>query len=193
MPGRVVVLNGASSTGKSSIVRAFCDRRGAAGEFWFHAGLDDVLAKVSHPWIDVGWSVGPGPHAAHGMMIVDTADGPSVRIGPLLRQLIEWYQDGVARMAHGGVDVIVDECVLDDELRDRWAGTLAGLTVRWVAVRCDPAEMSRRERARGDRPNGLAEAQATTVHRGITYDLELDTTHLEPAAAAATLEALIGG
>ncbi len=63
--------------------------------------------------------------------------------------------------------------------------------MRWVAVRCDPAEMARRERARGDRPIGLAAAQATTVHRGIAYDVELDTTDLDPDAAAAMLEALM--
>jgi chloramphenicol 3-O phosphotransferase len=189
--GRVVVLNGASSTGKTSIACSFHDRRASAGEFWFRSGIDDVLSKLTHPWLDVGWPGPPGQWAADGMRIVTSGDDPRVEVGATLRSLLEIYQDGVARTAGAGIDVIVDECMLDAALRDRWVEVLSGIDVRWVAVRCDSDVMRRREAERGDRPVGLAAAQANSVHLGIAYDLEIDTTDITPDAAAAAIDALL--
>ena len=41
-----------------------------------------------------------------------------------------------------------------------------------------------RELARGDRVQGMAAKQAEPVHRGVVYDLEVDTTHTEALACA---------
>ena len=40
---------------------------------------------------------------------------------------------------------------------------------------------------RGDRVHGMARRQAETVHRGIAYDLEVDTSHSTPSQAAAVV------
>jgi len=50
-----------------------------------------------------------------------------------------------------------------------------------------------RERVRGDRAVGMARRQAETVHRGIAYDLVVDTTHATPAQAAAIVVAAVQG
>jgi chloramphenicol 3-O phosphotransferase len=52
---------------------------------------------------------------------------------------------------------------------------LAGLEVLWVGVRCAPGIAAGREIARGDRTGGMAESQASVVHEGVVYDLEVDT------------------
>jgi chloramphenicol 3-O-phosphotransferase len=46
-----------------------------------------------------------------------------------------------------------------------------------------------RELARGDRIVGMAESQAELVHRGIVYDLQVDTTHTEALACAQAIAA----
>jgi chloramphenicol 3-O phosphotransferase len=53
---------------------------------------------------------------------------------------------------------------------------------RWLAF----------ELARGDRIIGMAASQAELVHRGIVYDLQVDTTHTEalPCAQAIAAHAL---
>lgn len=53
------------------------------------------------------------------------------------------------------------------------AAALTGLNVVWVAVHCAPSEAA----ARGDRVTGMAASQADLVHRGVIYDLEVDTTY----------------
>jgi chloramphenicol 3-O phosphotransferase len=79
-------------------------------------------------------------------------------------------------MVSSGVDVILDEVLLDAvEDQYRWDEALGDLPTCWVAVRCDPDTTAGREQARGDRPRGIARQQALSVHRGVRYDIELDT------------------
>lgn len=189
--GRIVILNGASSVGKSSIVEAFRARQADAGAFWWVAGIDDVLSRLGAPWVDVGWPAGPGALAATGMRIVPGEHGLLIEVGPLLRRLLRLYQRSVARVALDGIDVVVDEVVLDHVAWDDWQTHLAGLDVTWVAVRCSSDEMARRELERGDRPVGLAAAQLATVHQVATYALELDTTTTPPSESAVRLEAFL--
>ena len=54
----------------------------------------------------------------------------------------------------------------------------------WVGVRCDSTVAAGRELARGDRIQGMAASQATAVHEGVSYDLEVDTTQTKSLAGA---------
>jgi chloramphenicol 3-O phosphotransferase len=63
--------------------------------------------------------------------------------------------------------------------------------VLWVGVRCDRALAAGREVARGDRVIGQARAQADVVHRGVAYDLEVDTSHAESMECARTIAAQV--
>lgn len=54
----------------------------------------------------------------------------------------------------------------------------------WVGVRCESAVAAAREIARGDRVTGMAASQADVVHRGVFYDLEVDTTRSESMECA---------
>ena len=68
---------------------------------------------------------------------------------------------------------------------------LAGLTVLWVGVRCDPDIAAGREIARGDRVVGMAVSQAEIVHRGVGYDVEVDTSHTESLDCARAIAAYV--
>jgi chloramphenicol 3-O-phosphotransferase len=76
---RVVILNGASSSGKTTLATAFRDQRAVAGDFWFMFGIDDFLAKVPAEWM----SAGPhrGAFAADGVRFDATAIGTTVSVG----------------------------------------------------------------------------------------------------------------
>ena len=145
---RVLVLSGPSSAGKSTLGAAFRDRRAECGDLWFRVGIDLVLAEFPGPWVDVGWPGGPGRYAAEGMRVVD---GERIAVGPVLRRLLRSYQQLVSTVARSGVQVLVDDCILDETMWDDWQRALEGLDVRWVAVTADPSVLTERERARGDR------------------------------------------
>ena len=71
----------------------------------------------------------------------------------------------------------------------RTSAALAGLDVLWAGVRCDPDTAAAREVARGDRVTGMAAAQATMVHAGVSYDVEVDTSHAESLDCARLIAA----
>ncbi|MGY1844010.1 phosphotransferase-like protein [Modestobacter sp. SYSU DS0875] len=49
-----------------------------------------------------------------------------------------------------------------------------------------------REVARGDHVTGMAAAQAESVHRGVRYDVEVDTTRTEALDCARIIAACVG-
>jgi chloramphenicol 3-O phosphotransferase len=182
---RVVILNGGPSSGKTTLATAFRDRRAAAGDFWLLMGIDDVLSKIPNEWKGSGSD--RGPFAADGVRFEMTQEGPAVRVGSIGRRMLRVYQAEVAAAAHGGLNVIVDEVVIDRTSWDDWTGALAGLDVVWVGIRCAPEVAEARNRARGDRFAGLARAQAATVHRDARYAFEIDTTTQTPDEALSQL------
>ena len=61
----------------------------------------------------------------------------------------------------------------------------------WVGVRCAPEVAAEREIARGDRAAGMAAGQAETVHQGVVYDIEIDTSHTESLDCARAIAARV--
>jgi chloramphenicol 3-O phosphotransferase len=186
----VVVLNGASSTGKTTIATAFRDQRAAAGDFWLLTGIDDALAKLTAEWTTVG-SV-HGEFEARGVRFESTSEGTTVHVGDVGRQLLRVYRQAVGAAARLGLNVVVDEVLTDQTSWEDWSGPLEGIDVVWVGVRCSPEAAQRRERARGDRYAGLSRAQSAVVHTFTNYDFELDTTTRAPSESVAALATRLG-
>lgn len=168
MPGRVIVLNGTSSSGKSSLGRALQAR---LPDHWMLLGIDSFITSL--PLRLYGTAEGH-----------DIREDGSITTGPTWRYLHSHWREAVATLA-AGADVILDEVFLEGGVdQERWSRALEGLDVTYVAVRCDPEVADERERSRGDRGEGQARWQRGRVHAGVTYDLEIDTTTLSSAAAA---------
>ncbi|MEU4091394.1 chloramphenicol phosphotransferase CPT [Streptomyces sp. NPDC026673] len=175
MAHRVIVLNGGSSSGKSGIAR--CLQAVLLPDAWLTFGTDTLVEAM------------PAGLRGSGSGIDVRADG-SVSVGDAFRALDEAWALGVAAVARAGARVIVDEVFLGGPAsQDRWRRALDGLEVLWVGVRCDPGVAAGRETARGDRAVGMAAAQAESVHRGVGYDLEVDTTHTESMECARLIAA----
>ncbi|MEU5287086.1 chloramphenicol phosphotransferase CPT [Streptomyces sp. CA-278952] len=174
MATQVIVLNGGSSSGKSGIVRC-------------------LQAELPDPWpvaaIDAFVDALPASLRASNAGIEFAEDG-GVTVGPEFRRLEAAWREGVAAMVRAGARVIVDDVFLGGPAsQESWRKALTDLDVLWVGVRCEGTAAEAREIARGDRPRGMAAAQAETVHRGVAYDLEVDTTHTESLTCARTIAA----
>ena len=175
---QVIVLNGGSSSGKSGIARCL---QAVLPEAWLAIGVD-TLIDVMPPRLQLG---------AEG---IGFADDGEITIGADFRRLEDAWMEGVAAMVRAGARVIVDDVFLGGtESRQRWEKVLHGLGVLWVGVRCDAAVAAGRELARGDRVSGMAEVQADLVHRGMTYDVEVDTTRAEAVECAKAIAERIKG
>jgi chloramphenicol 3-O phosphotransferase len=189
--GSVVVLNGTSSAGKSSLAREFQERRAARGECWVVFGIDDFLPKLPGRWVEVDtWK---GPSGEDGVRLERTGDRARYHIGKYGQRLLAAYRGSVAEIARCGLNVIVDDVMIEHHEWEQWRRALGGLAPVWVGVRCDVEVAVAREAARGDRATGLARGQADSVHRYPVYDLEVDTTAESAAEVAGRLEEFLGG
>ena len=93
-------------------------------------------------------------------------------------------------MATAGAHLLVEDNFISGPVaQERWRAALRGIAVGWVGVRCAPDVASARESARGDRMIGMAAIQADAVHRGIAYDLVVDTSTTRPDALARVVRA----
>jgi chloramphenicol 3-O phosphotransferase len=173
----VIVLNGASSSGKSSII---LELQRLLPRPFLAFGVDTLVAAL------------PPVSSTHEPGIVFGPDGV-VAVGDRFRRLEHaWYQ-GLAAIARDDVGVIIDEVLLGGrESQDRLRTALRGLRVVWVGVRCDLDVAVAREAARPDRTQGMAASQAKIVHEGVRYDLQVDTTTNSALECATTVAAYVG-
>ncbi|MFC8236544.1 chloramphenicol phosphotransferase CPT [Streptomyces sp. NPDC058232] len=168
----MIVLNGGSSSGKSGIARCL---QAVLPDPWLSFGVDTLVEAM------------PASMRTSDAGIVFAPDG-EVIVGPEFRTLETAWIEGLATMARAGARIIVDEVFLGGAAsQQRWQQVLGGLQVLWVGVRCDAPTAAGREIARGDRVAGMAVSQADAVHRGMFYDLEVDTTHTESMECARTI------
>ncbi len=165
---QVIVLNGGSSSGKSSLARAL---QAVLPEPWLRLGVDDLIDAMPARLLSPGG--------------LDLADDGSVGVGVEFTAIEAHWMAGIAAIAaHGGQVIVEDNFVSGPSAQQRWATALSAIETRWVGIRCSPEVAAAREAARGDRTAGMAAKQADAVHRGIHYDLVVDTS-ATPAAALA--------
>jgi chloramphenicol 3-O phosphotransferase len=94
-------------------------------------------------------------------------------------------------MARQGNNLIVDDVVFNDEMAE-YHELLSGFDLHLVGVMAPLAVLEAREATRADRLPGLARWQYHRVHKGIDYDLEVDTSQLTPLECARRIQEKFG-
>ena len=85
--------------------------------------------------------------------------------------------------------MVVDDVFIDPQWLHAWRSELAETESLLVGVVAPMHVLEERERARGNRIAGEARAQVD-VHRGIEYDLTVDTSRQSPEECARSILAL---
>jgi chloramphenicol 3-O phosphotransferase len=173
--GRLVVLNGTSSSGKTTTATALAPLLGPG---CIVTGLDDILER-EQPF-------GSPPRTLRDRL------GRTVRAAAFQRndgrlRLFQTLHREVAAQVRAGHDVIVDTALMDPRaLRDA-AHEFAPLNGLFVGMKPPLAVSERWEAAREDRPIGQARRHYDLVHAHGAYDLLLDPSMLTPEACAAAI------
>jgi len=161
--GIILILNGTSSSGKTSIARGI---QSLLSEPYHHLQLDS-FRDMEPPdyWRD--WQQ-------------QGSDVISLKMAALCRAM----NAALVEYSRHGQNIVFDtefsnqdawQCVLDD---------LVESPVLIVGVMCSPAVLAERERRRGDRKVGLAASQLDRIHKGKEYDFTIDTTASSAADCA---------
>lgn len=152
--GRIILLNGASSSGKSTLAKKM------------QAALDEPFLCISS---DLFTGVLPQRREI---------GGPFDWWQEMRPRFFSGFQHCLPALAHAGNDLIVDHIIEFPAWRRDLAIVLAGLDVYLIGVHCDLEEIDRRERERGDRRigEGCTHVAVDGIHTFGPYDLEVDTT-----------------
>jgi chloramphenicol 3-O phosphotransferase len=194
-PGRIVVLNGAPRSGKSSIADAIQETFEGP---WLNLGVDVFSQFVTPPRLRPGMGLRPGGD-----------ERPDIE--ELIPALFAAFYDSIAAHSRQGLNVVVDVGHHDayakplPVLADA-AQRLSGLPAWLVGVRCPlPVIMQRRNigqpgregRYRTSGPGGEIPEPVRRwqreVHQPGIYDLEIDTSAVTPATAAALIRQRLDG
>lgn len=170
----IIVLNGAGSSGKSSIAKAL---QAITREPFLHVAMDGFLEMLPEALQD-------DPDTFDFQEIVENgAVSVRIAVGPVGDRLLKGMRAAIAALADAGNNLIVDDVMLDGEASE-YRRLLGGHDLHFVGVRASLEILEARERQRGDRMIGLARWQFERVHRDIGYDLVVDIGLADPAACA---------
>lgn len=181
-PSRVIILNGVGSSGKSSIAKAL---QSIAAEPFLHVEMDAFIDMLP-----------PSAFGQSSGLMFETIeqDGRAavvIKSGPTIQRLMRGMRRAIAALAAADNNLIVDDVWWEDEQQD-YRALLAGFEPRFVAIHAPLDELEARERERGDRIIGMARWQFGRVHKGVEYDLEIDTTGAAPMECAEAIKETFG-
>jgi chloramphenicol 3-O phosphotransferase len=193
-PGQIVILNGAPRSGKSSIVEVI---QATFDGVWLNLGVDVFVRHVLPPQFRPGIGLRPG--------------GERPELEPLVSGLYAGLYESVAAHSRLGLNVVVDVGHHDAysqplSILADCARRLAGLPVLFVGVRC-PIEviMARRNAGQAGREGTYVTGTSggpipppvvrwqREVHIPGIYDLEVDTSLLNPAECAEAIRRRLDG
>jgi len=173
--GRVVLLHGTSSSGKTTVARAV---QALSEEPWLRLGIDAFWTAIDERWME------QGPRAVDGFAWLDDA---TIAPGPVGQRLAAGMRAAIAACAWCGNNLVVDDVFIDPGWLDAWRDELAGLEWLLVGILAPLPVLEQRERIRGNRIEGEARAQVDVIHVGVEYDLTLDTASQSPEECAHTI------
>ena len=181
--GRIILLNGSSSAGKTTLARALQALR---REPWFHLALDQF--RDGMPPAYRGLNSPPGTPGEAGLNVVPVErDGErvtEVRFGAVGQRMLRGMHRAIAAFAAAGNDTIVDDLMIDPGTLDDYLDALADHRVLFVGVRASMAVVNMREADRPGRFPGTATSHFEAVHAHGIYDLEVDTGRASPSECA---------
>ena len=184
--GNVIVLNGTSSAGKTTLAKAI---QTAASEPYqlfafdqFRDGLPDRYRGLNSPE--------GSPGSAGLNVIAAPADGDIkayIMMGSHGLKMLNGMHQAIASFARSGHHVIVDHYVNHQHAADDLVAAFDGLKTTLVRVVCDHDELMRRESSRPGRFPGTAETQSDIMNTCFAYDITVDSTHQSASELAVSV------
>jgi len=151
-PGKIILLNGASSSGKSSLARA-------------------VQARIEEPF----WHISIDHLRDSGVLPTARIRSGEFQWAAMRDAFFEGFEQSLSAYARCGNNLIVEHIMESRDWLLRLARLLANEDVFFVGLHCDLAELERREIARGDRKVGDARRDYHQIHSYCRYDAELNS------------------
>ena len=173
-PGKIILLNGASSSGKTTLLKAL---QALMDEPYLDAGIDKFIWMLPERYLN--------------RPLWDEVLGLATEAGAWGHRLVAGMHRAIAALSENGNNVIADHVLVDPRWVKELAEFLSDLPAYLVGIRCPLKVLEAREEKREDRTLGQARAQHALVHAHGTYDLEVDTSRLSVQDCALKIKKLV--
>ncbi len=173
--GKIIVLNGTSSSGKSTTAKAL---QNLLDEPYLHIGIDTFIFALPKRYLNQPlWSE---------VFDYTLKDGRIEAITAGLRghQLFSAMHHSLRTLALLGQNIVVDHVLLEPAWVDECAALFDSLDAWSIGIKCRLDVLEQREKDRKDRTLGAAQAQFNVVHAYCRYDFEVDTSLATAAECA---------
>ena len=173
--GKIIMLNGASSSGKTATAKEL--QKSLRNYEYF------PIDKYSSNWVK------------RHPEIIQRLQEETERLGPnswkireeLEDKIVLGYQKSLKEKAQSGTNLIADYVLWKQQLSKNCVELLKPYNILFVGVNCPNNILKKREKERKNRLSGLAIKQALTVHKGKRYDIQLQTDKMNPQECANTI------
>lgn len=174
--GCVVILNGVSSAGKSTLQKIISNYR--TKEFWISFGFDYGVGMTvpqysySEPFVSNNYDF------FCQNIRCDDENGPCIKLkyGPFGNLMLKSLNRAIKEYANQGINIAVDYLAYEKNWAKDLEECLKDIPHIWVKVYGEPEKIIEREKNRPGAVKGIARPYMEIIHDGIKYDLEINTT-----------------
>lgn len=184
--GTIIILNGPSASGKSSIQKEF--QFLMMPNLWIKLGIDNLFDK---PMPDISLENIQFWQTKNPIRWVETTKDKdqntiiTLFVGEQGDKVAYGMNSAIADYAKNGCNIIVDYIAYKKEWLHDLRNKLNGIETYWVKVNIPLTVLEERETARGTSPKGHGRSHYDNVFWDLNYDLGVDTAK-ESASEIAT-------
>jgi chloramphenicol 3-O phosphotransferase len=182
--GRLVVLNGGSSAGKTTLGKALQDL--LLPDPYLLLGIDAFWMALPPRQLNLE-TVEPR-YYTWSTTVENGLEYFRIIPGPILDSAMRARYRAIAQFLDEGLNVIADDVIWKREWLLDALEILARYQVFMVGVFVSDAEGARREAVRGDRHPGWDRGSARYAHHDAIYDVSIDTTLMAPQQEAVRIK-----
>ncbi|MCL4229882.1 hypothetical protein KJZ61_04330 [Candidatus Dependentiae bacterium] len=183
--GVVIILNGPSSSGKSTIQREF--QYLMMPELWIKLGIDTLFDQPMPDIQGDNLSFWQTPNKIRWVDSAHDADHNAIITlctGQEGEKVAYGMNSAIAAYAKEGCNVIVDYIAYKKEWLNDLHDKLKNIKTYWIKVNIPLHVLEEREVARGTSPKGHARSHYDSVHWDIKYDFEVHSDQEDAAEIA---------
>lgn len=187
--GTVIILNGTSGVGKSSIQKELVE---LFDETYLKIGIDNFMVGVLPEKYITGTT--PNKEKVWSSSWSKTDSNKPIfhlTFGDDGRKIIAGMHYAIAAYAQAGNNIVVDYILYDHAWLAELKKALKDFRVYFIGINAPLDIVEQREKDRATSPQGHARSIYDTVHTGCTYDLSLDTGSMSAHEAALLIKKFV--